>query len=53
MRIVPADDSVRLREVVARLLAEAGFEVVGQARDADELLEQLGHKVSLEPADAA
>jgi DNA-binding NarL/FixJ family response regulator len=38
---VLADDSVLLREGVARLLAEAGFEVVGQAGDADELLEQV------------
>jgi DNA-binding NarL/FixJ family response regulator len=30
-----------LREGVARLLAEAGFEVVGQAADARELLEQV------------
>jgi DNA-binding NarL/FixJ family response regulator len=38
---VLADDSVLLREGVARLLAEAGFEVVGQAGDADELLRQV------------
>lgn len=38
MRIVIADDSVLLREGVSRLLVEAGFEVVGQAGDADELL---------------
>jgi DNA-binding NarL/FixJ family response regulator len=42
MRVVLADDSVLLREGVARLLAEAGFEVVGQAGDADELLRQVG-----------
>jgi DNA-binding NarL/FixJ family response regulator len=36
---VLADDSVLLREGVARLLAEAGFEVVGQAGNAHELLE--------------
>jgi DNA-binding NarL/FixJ family response regulator len=41
MRVVLADDSVLLREGVARLLAEAGFEVVGQAGDADELLQQV------------
>jgi DNA-binding NarL/FixJ family response regulator len=41
MRVVLADDSVLLREGVARLLAEAGFDVVGQAADADELLEQV------------
>ena len=41
MRVVLADDSILLREGVARLLAEAGFDVVGQAADADELLEQV------------
>ncbi len=38
MRVVIAEDSVLLREGIARLLAEAGFEVVGQAGNADELL---------------
>jgi DNA-binding NarL/FixJ family response regulator len=38
VRIVIADDSVLLREGVARLLVEGGFEVVGQAADAGELL---------------
>jgi DNA-binding NarL/FixJ family response regulator len=37
-RVVLADDSVLLREGIARLLEEAGFEVVGQAGTADELL---------------
>jgi DNA-binding NarL/FixJ family response regulator len=37
-RIVVADDSVLLREGVARLLEDAGFEIVGQAGNADELL---------------
>jgi DNA-binding NarL/FixJ family response regulator len=41
VRIVVADDAVILREGLARLLVEAGFEVVGQAADADELLEQI------------
>jgi DNA-binding NarL/FixJ family response regulator len=41
MRVVLADDSVLLREGVARLLAEAGFDVVGQAAEAHELLEQV------------
>jgi len=41
MRVVLADDSVLLREGVARLLGEAGFEVVGQAGDADDLLRQV------------
>ncbi|MGZ4359603.1 MAG: response regulator transcription factor [Gaiellaceae bacterium] len=38
MRVVLADDSVLLREGIARVLAEAGFDVVGQAGDAEELL---------------
>jgi DNA-binding NarL/FixJ family response regulator len=41
LRVVVADDAVILREGLARLLVEAGFEVVGQAADADELLEQI------------
>ena len=44
MRIVIADDSVLLREGVSRLLVEAGFEVVGQAGDADELLLEVQAK---------
>jgi DNA-binding NarL/FixJ family response regulator len=38
VRVVVADDAVLLREGLARLLAEAGFEVVGLAGDGDELL---------------
>jgi DNA-binding NarL/FixJ family response regulator/class 3 adenylate cyclase len=38
MRAVIADDSALLREGLARLLEEAGIEVVGQARNADELM---------------
>jgi DNA-binding NarL/FixJ family response regulator len=41
VRVVVADDSVLVREGVARLLIEAGFEVVGQAGDADELVGQV------------
>src|SRR6266536_1810963 len=41
MRIVLADDSLLLREGLARLLDEAGFEVVGQAANGEELLEQV------------
>ena len=37
MRVVIADDSVLLREGLARVLADGGFEVVAQAADADEL----------------
>ena len=39
MRVVVADDAVLLREGLARLLGEAGFEVAGQAADAAGLLE--------------
>ena len=40
-----AEDSVLLREGIARLLEESGFEVVGQAGDAEELLRKVGaHK---------
>jgi DNA-binding NarL/FixJ family response regulator len=38
VRVVLADDSVLLREGIARLLEDAGFEVVGQAGDAEQLL---------------
>jgi DNA-binding NarL/FixJ family response regulator len=38
MRVVLADDTVLLREGVARILDDAGFEVVGQAGNADELM---------------
>jgi DNA-binding NarL/FixJ family response regulator len=44
VRVVIADDSVLLREGVTRLLAEAGFEVVGQASDANELLREVADK---------
>jgi DNA-binding NarL/FixJ family response regulator len=45
MRVVLADDSVLLREGVARLLVEAGLDVVAQAGDADDLLRKVGaHK---------
>lgn len=37
LRIVLADDSLLVREGTARLLSEAGFEIVGQASDGDEL----------------
>jgi DNA-binding NarL/FixJ family response regulator len=37
-RVVIADDSVLLREGIARLLAEVGMEVVGQSATAEDLL---------------
>jgi DNA-binding NarL/FixJ family response regulator len=39
MRVVLADDAVILREGLARLLQEAGFDVVGLAADGDALIE--------------
>ena len=45
MRVVIADDSVLLREGIVRLLEEAGFEIVAQAGDADDLMRKvLAHK---------
>ena len=41
MRVVLADDSVLLREGVARLLAEAGFQLVGRPRQGHDTLEDL------------
>jgi DNA-binding NarL/FixJ family response regulator len=49
VRVVIADDSVLLREGLARLLAENGFEVVAQAGDAY----QLRHAVAREQPDVA
>jgi DNA-binding NarL/FixJ family response regulator len=39
VRVALADDAVLLREGLARLLNEAGFEIVGIAGDGEELLE--------------
>src|SRR3712207_150835 len=45
IRVVIAEDSVLLREGLARLLNESGFDVVGQAGDAEDLLRKVGaHK---------
>jgi len=38
VRVAIADDAVLFREGLARLLTDGGFDVVGQARDADELM---------------
>jgi DNA-binding NarL/FixJ family response regulator len=38
LRVALADDSVLFREGVARVLADLGFDVVGQAANGDELL---------------
>ena len=39
VRVVIAEDMALLRQGLARLLTDAGFDVVGGAGDADELLE--------------
>jgi DNA-binding NarL/FixJ family response regulator len=45
MRVVVADDSVLLREGIVRLLQDAGFDVVAQAGDADDLMRKVSaHK---------
>ena len=45
MRIVIGEDQALLREGIARLLEEAGFDVVGQAADAVDLRRKVGaHK---------
>jgi DNA-binding NarL/FixJ family response regulator/class 3 adenylate cyclase len=45
MRVVLAEDSVLLREGIARLLEDAGFEVVAQSGTAEDLLRHVGiHK---------
>jgi DNA-binding NarL/FixJ family response regulator len=45
VRVVVAEDSVLLREGIVRLLGEAGFEVVGQAGDAEDLVRKVSaHK---------
>jgi DNA-binding NarL/FixJ family response regulator len=48
MRVMIADDAVLFREGVARVLAEAGFDVVAQVGDATSLL----HRVREDPPDA-
>ena len=45
MRVVIAEDSVLLREGIARLLQDAGHDVVGQAGDAEDLVRKvLAHR---------
>ena len=41
MRVVIADDEMLLREGLARLLTDAGFEIVGKATDGRELLRSV------------
>jgi len=42
LRVVLADDSVLLREAIARLLESEGFDVVGQVDNADDLVRRVG-----------
>jgi DNA-binding NarL/FixJ family response regulator len=45
LRVVVGEDDVLLRAGICRLLEDAGFEVVGQAGDADDLLRKaLAHR---------
>jgi DNA-binding NarL/FixJ family response regulator len=45
VRVVVADDSVLLREGIVRILGDSGFDVVGQAGDADDLIRKVSaHK---------
>ena len=49
MRVVVADDVMLMRAGIARLLADAGVEIVGEAGDASQLL----HRVSATKPDVA
>jgi len=49
VRVVIAEDSALFREGLARILADGGFEVTAQAKDADELL----RAIRMEPPDVA
>src|SRR3954465_1768662 len=44
-RVVIGEDDVLMREGIARILTEAGFEVAGQAGDAEDFLRKaLAHR---------
>jgi DNA-binding NarL/FixJ family response regulator len=52
VQVVVGEDDVLLREGIVRLLAETGFEVVGQAGDAEDLLRKaLAHRPDVVIAD--
>src|ERR1700761_5290481 len=52
LRVVIGEDDVLLREGIARLLAEGGFDVVAQAGDAEDLLRKgLAHRPAVVIAD--
>ncbi len=41
MRVIVADDSALIREGLIRLLREAGFDIIAQATDAEELMNRV------------
>jgi DNA-binding NarL/FixJ family response regulator len=45
VRVVVAEDSVLLREGIVRLLRDEGFDVCGEAGDADELVRLVDHSI--------
>jgi DNA-binding NarL/FixJ family response regulator len=52
VRIVVGEDSVLLREGIVRLLEDAGFEIAGQAGDAEDLVRKVAaHKPDLAVVD--
>jgi DNA-binding NarL/FixJ family response regulator len=52
LRVLIGEDDVLLREGIARLLTESGFEVVAQAGDAEDLLRKgLAHRPAVVIAD--
>jgi DNA-binding NarL/FixJ family response regulator len=52
MRVVVAEDSVLLREGIVSVLENAGFDIVGQVGDADDLLRQASaHRPDLAVVD--
>jgi DNA-binding NarL/FixJ family response regulator len=61
LRVVVAEDDVLFREGIARLLADAGFDVVGRAGDAEDFLRKaLAHRpdvaivdIEMPPGDGA
>jgi len=53
VRVILADDAVLFREGMARILAEIGFDVVGQARDGGELAALVWHDPPDEGIEAA
>src|SRR6185437_10875082 len=52
LRVVVGEDDVLMREGIARLLEDAGYEVVGRAGDVDDLMRKtLAHRPDVVVAD--